>query len=179
MRKAKFVPFAHEDLELKNYLIEYARTLSTKEDAEAQIACAVIYASFAEYMAGHLLDNLRYLVYQTTYRDYAGILYQDERDDKKIRTMGQTINLLRAFGFPDKEDILRLLEQVSKSRNNLFHNFAKADAKGFEVLDADIARIKEDTEEIFAKVNTIYAGLQKIIIDPDQATSLTTKNDSK
>lgn len=178
-QKKTFVPFAHDDLELKNQLIDYARVLSVKKDAEAQLASAMIYASFTEYIAGHLLDNMRYLMYQTTYNQYAGILFVDERDDSEVRMMGKTIHLLQKFSFPDKTDILRLLSEVSKSRNNLFHNFARADLEGLEVLNEDIQTIKERSEEIFQKVNTVYAGLQKILMPEQEMASDLTENDEK
>jgi hypothetical protein len=168
----KFIPFTHDDLELKNQLIGYARLLADKTDAEAHLACAMIYASFAEYVAGHLLDSLRHLVYQTTYNQYAGILFIDERkvkQDGKGLPLGALTKLLQAYVFPDKDEIITLLQGVTKSRNNLFHNFARADADGFGVFDDDILMIKNNTEEVLQKVNTIYAGLGKILV-PQEAS---------
>lgn len=172
MAKKKFKPFEHDDLELKNALIDYARGISSKTEVEAVLACAMIYASFAEYIAGHLLDNLRHLVYQTTYRDFAAIVYIDQRSNKETRTMNKVARLLRDFEFPDKRAIIELIEEIARSRNNLFHNFALIDEKKSEVFDGDVKTIRESTEELFTKVNTVYAGLQKILLNPEQASEL-------
>lgn len=141
---------------------------------EAQLGCAMIYASFAEYMAGHLLDNLRHLMYQSTYRDFAALLFVDQRPKKsdKPLTMGGTVGRLKTYGFPDKEAILELLASIGNSRNNLFHNFAKSDVKGFEVLTADIESIKEDSEELFEKINTLYIALRKVLLPAEQGESI-------
>jgi hypothetical protein len=179
MAKKQFKPFTHDDLELKNGLIEYARSIKDKKEIETRLASAMIYSNFAEYMAGHLLENLRHLMYQSTHRDFAGILFIDQRNKKdKTPTLGVIIDLLRQFGFPDKDDVLELLSDIGCSRNNLFHNFAKSDVKGFEILGADIDIINEKTEELFIKINTIYAGLQKILINP-AATSIEDKDEQK
>lgn len=164
MAKKQFKPFEHEDLQLKNYLIDYARTLASKGDLEAQLACAVIYASFAEYMAGHLLDNLRHLMYTTTYREFAAILFVDQRKDSKVRTMNQVVSLLQGYEFPDKKEVIDLLQSINKSRNNLFHNFASTSGDQFNVFDDDIDNIKTKTEELFTKIGIIYAGLVKILL---------------
>lgn len=170
----KFKPFEHDDLELKNQLIDYARKIKDTDTMEAQLGCAMIYASFAEYMAGHLLDNLRHLMYQSTYRDFAALLFVDQRPKKsdKPLTMGGTVGRLKTYGFPDKEAILELLASIGNSRNNLFHNFAKSDVKGFEVLTADIESIKEDSEELFEKINTLYIALRKVLLPAEQGESI-------
>lgn len=168
----KFKPFEHDDLEIKNSLIDYARDISHKTDVEAVLACAMIYASFAEYLSGHLLDNLRHLIYQTTYRDFAAILYIDQRRNKETRTMNRVAGLLRDYEFPDKKEIIELIEEIAQRRNNLFHNFAQIDQKKSEIFDEDVKIIKNSTEELLSKVNTVYAGLQKILLDPKQASEL-------
>lgn len=178
MAKKQFKPFTHDDLELKNELINYARSIKDKKEVETRLASAMIYSNFAEYMAGHLLENLRHLMYQSTYRDFAGILYIDLRNtkDKRPPMMGTTIDLLRQFSFPDKEGVLDLLVDISNSRNNLFHNFARSDTKEFEKLGTDIDTVNEKTEDLFIKINTIYMGLQKILISPE-ANSIETKDE--
>ena len=73
-----FVPLGHENIDIKNKLIDYARKLKEKEGFENQLAASFIYTSFTEYIAKNLLENLRYFTYKGTYTQYAGILYIDE-----------------------------------------------------------------------------------------------------
>ncbi len=167
----KFIPFTHDDLELKNQLVEYARQLAATDNAESQLACAVIYASFAEYIAKHVLETLRHIMYENTYNTFAGILFVDDRNQvnrkgkHKPMMMGDVIIRLEKYEFPDKSGIVAALKSITTSRNNLLHNFAISDQKGLERLDHDVAVIKDETEDLFRRVNTVYAGLQKIL-DP-------------
>ncbi len=163
----KFKPFEHDNLELKNELIDYARSISGKNDIESQLACAMIYANFAEYMAWHLLETMRHYMYASTYNAYAGLLFTDQRtkEDDRPKTFGHLVGELEGYGFPDKEELIATFRQISKLRNNLFHNFAKLNRRTFKkVFSEDINSIKELTEEVFAKINTIYTGLQKILV---------------
>lgn len=70
----QFIPFSHEELELKNALVEKARELKNKPEFESKLASAMIYASMTEYLAEHLLENLRFFAYRSTYIHYAGII---------------------------------------------------------------------------------------------------------
>ena len=102
-------------------------------------------------------------MYQTTYREYAGILFLDERNEESNTTLGRTINRLRRFSFPDREEVLRLLDEICASRNNVFHNLAKVDQQQAVVLGNDLRSITENGEQLIGKIDTIYAGLGKII----------------
>ena len=170
MKKKKirnsFVPFTHEELELKNALVEKARDLKNKKKLESQLASAMIYASIAEYLAEHLLENLRFFVYRSTYIDYAGIMYMDERNkgNGKGKTLGNTTALLEKYSFPDREEIISVLKDITSCRNNLFHNLAKTSANDFSKLYETIEKIQSDTEIFIEKINVVYAGLQKILI---------------
>lgn len=160
-----FKPFDHKNLELKNALINYARELKDKEGFENHLAATFIYANFAEYLAGNLIEHLRYFVYYGSYNQFAGILFIDERTQNKPKTMGQNIAELNKFDFPDKKEISTLLSEISKKRNNIFHNFADADPGTLEqIISKDFKDIRDKTEELLQKINTVYAGLQKILI---------------
>jgi hypothetical protein len=113
---------------------------------------------------------MHHLIYEGSYRQFAGIIFIDERKTKtkKPRTMGQTIGLLGNFSFPDKDAILLLFQSISKGRNNLFHNLAKIDEDSAEILDKDMNNIKLKTEELLDKINVVYTGLQKILVDEEK-----------
>jgi len=162
--KKKFIPLAHEHLELKNGLINYARELRKKGGLENQLALTFIYVSFAEYLANNLLENLRHFIHTGSYNQFAGILFIDERNQDKTKTLGQTIGDLGKFNFPDKQGILRVLSDINQARNKLYHNFISSDPKKMEeILSTDMVSIQDKTEEVLAKINVIYAGLQKIL----------------
>lgn len=169
----KFTPFTHDDLELKKELINYARGLAHKSGFENGLASALIYSSFAEYLAEHLLKNLKHFAYQGTYSLYAGVIFIDERDEgkkPKKATLGQNIGDLRRFHFPDKDALLNCFNKIAEARNNIIHKFAKEDLQGLQKLIlSDIEIIKTETEEVLSKIDIIYAGLGKILVEPSQS----------
>lgn len=181
MQKKKFIPLSHDDLELKRSLLQYARDLKNKPGFENVLAAAFIYSSFTEYVAENLLENLRHFVYQAVYSQYAAILFIDERDDIKKKTLGQIIGELEKFYFPDKQAILRCMRNVSEARNRMFHNFAKSNHAGLEeLISKDLWTIQDQSEELINKIDVIYQGLGKILtsteISPTPNDSEVTKN---
>jgi uncharacterized protein with HEPN domain len=153
MNTQRFQPFTHDNLDLKNELVSLSRSLKSKNDSESHLVSVFIYISIAEYLATHLLDNLRYFVYKGNYYQYAGILSIDERSDNKIRTLGQVISELKKYDFPDKKAILETFDRISKLRNNIFHNLAKVDQNGLtKMLTSDLPEIENLTEDIIEKM---------------------------
>ena len=164
-KKTDFIPLGHDNLDIKNELITYARTLKGKPEFENQLAASFIYVSFAEYLAKNLLENLRHFVYQGTYDQFAGIIHIDQRDEKTNKPLGFLLGEIDKYDFPDKHGIRTLLSRILMLRNNLFHNFAMADLAELEriVLD-DLKELQDKTEDLIKKINTVYGGLGKILI---------------
>ena len=110
--KSKFVPFIHKNLEIKNELIELARKLREGDfKLENALASVVIYSNIAEYLAEHLLENLNYLVKESSYKYFSGFVYiASTYSTERNMTLGTYIHELRKFSFPDKENILAILE---------------------------------------------------------------------
>ncbi len=170
--KKIFLPFTHQDLELKNGLLQYARDLKAQVGFENQLASGFIYASFTEYLGDHLLENLRYFIHKGTYNQYAGILFIDETTTNDQLTLGKIIEKLEKYSFPDKDGVLELFMEICHARNNIFHNFANSDKSGLEkIISEDLITIQNKTEELLDKVNVIYVGLQKILLPQDEAPS--------
>lgn len=168
--KRIFLPFTHQDLELKNGLLQYARELRAKQGFENQLASAFIYASFTEYLGDNLLENLKYFVHKGSYNQYAGILFIDETENEDQLTLGAIIWKLRKYSFPDKEGVLELFKEICEARNTIFHNFANSDMSGLEkIVTEDLITIQNKTEELLDKINVIYAGLQVILLPRDEA----------
>ena len=174
MKKPKrlFIPFTHQDLELKNGLLQYGRDLKEKTGFENQLASAFIYASFTEYLGDNLLENLRYFVHKGSYNQFAGILFIDELHKEEKLTLGQIISKLKKYNFPDKDSVLELLKDICDARNNIFHNFANTDIDGLEqIVSVDLLTIQQKTEELLDKTNVIYSGLQKILLPQPESVS--------
>lgn len=156
---AEFLPFIYEDLETKNNLIALARELKDKDGIENSLSSTMIYASLTEYLAQHLLQNLRYLTYRATYLRLNAIVFMDQRDKEQVKGLGETISSLSEFEFPDKVDVINLLKKFNGARNHFFHQFMGINNNNSVQFDKDIRTIRECTEDLIDKFNTIYLGL--------------------
>lgn len=165
----KFIPFVHENLEIKNELLEMARKArSCKEDncLEMQLASILIYTTITEYLAENILETLTHLVREGTYTYFAGVLCIEtirSQDDRKM-TLGDAIKQIKKFSFPDKNNIIGCFSVILRSRNSIFHNFAKSDLDCItKFVKDDLPTIQDKCEELIKRINTIYMGLQKIL----------------
>ena len=169
----KFQPFFHENLDIKNELLQLARNAKTGEKKlETDLASVLIYSNIAEYLAEHLLSTLNHFIHQVSYTNYAAILYVNSvfKSGRKM-TLNQTVEEIEKFQFPDKENILKNLKNIAESRNRLFHNFAKSNLSEIQnLLATDLPIIQNECEEVITRINTVYAGLQKILL-PQQSNS--------
>lgn len=164
-KKKKFQPFIHENLEIKNELIQLARNARVNErKLENDLASVLIYSNIAEYLAENLLETLNHFIYQNSYKDFAGILFVKSVSRPGKMTLNQTVSEIEKFSFPDKENILACLRKIAEARNKIFHNFAKSDLNSIkELLNTDLPIIQDECEAVIIKINTIYAGLNKIL----------------
>lgn len=169
-KQKKFQLFTHDEIELKNAFITEARELANSERFSGKLASAMIYVSLAEYLAEHLLENLNYLVYRSSYVDYGAILYIDERSISEKQTLGQSTRNLAKYSFPDKSSIIKTLEKITKSRNHLFHNLAKTSFEDWSKLEEDITDISNNVEELIEKINIVTEGLRKIFVPQPEAS---------
>ena len=164
----KFQPFIHENLQIKNELLEMARkarNATSEKKLEDALASILIYSNIAEYLAEYLFQHLNYFVKESTYKDFAGILYiENVLSNNSNVTLGGYIKEIQKFHFPDKEKILECFQKVCKSRNRIFHNFAKCDIESLtELVAQDLPIIQDECEELIIKINIIFIGLQKIL----------------
>ncbi len=172
--KKKFQPFTHENLDIKNELLQMARNArpasGQERKLENDLASVLIYSNIAEYLAENLLENLNHFVRESTYKDFAGILYiESVSSDNSNMTLGMTIRQIEKFNFPDKIKILACFRKITESRNRIFHNFAKSDIGIIgELVNKDLPIIQDECEEVIIRINTIYTGLGKILRPQEQ-----------
>lgn len=175
-KNKKFAPFTHENIDIKNELLQLARN-ARKQDQERklenELASVLIYSNIAEYLAENLLENLNHFVKQSTYKDFGGILFLENvcSPDRK-RTLNQVVDEIQKFSFPDKINILSCLRKIAESRNRIFHNFAKSDLETIkELINKDLPIIQDECEDVITRINTIYAGLGKILVTNTETKS--------
>lgn len=164
-----FQPFTHDDLEIKNELLNLARQSrmdNSEKKLEYNLASVLIYSSIAEYLAENLLQNLTHFVKTSTYNNFAGILFIEKISKKENKmTLGELIIEIDKFSFPDKKEIMDCFNKVCNARNRLFHDFAKSNLDAIvEMISKDLPIIQDKCEELINKINTIYTGLGKILV---------------
>jgi len=172
-KKKKFQPFTHDHLDIKNELLQLARNAKTTEKKlENDLASVLIYSNIAEYLAENLLENLNHFIHEVSYKNYAAILYVESVSKPSGKmTLNQLAGEIEKFSFPDKINILANFRKIAESRNKIFHNFAKSDLDTIKsLIGDDLPVLQEECEEVIARINTVYVGLQKILIpqEPQQ-----------
>lgn len=161
---AKKKALEHEHLEIKNNLLGSARAMWASDDFEKQLASLIIYASFAEYLAEHLLESIKYAVENASYAQFGAVLYLNSNEKKSIKplTMYGYINRLESYEFPDKVNIIPLLKSVGLARNKLFHDFARIKPEDANKLDQYVKSIQEGTEELIDRINMVESTIKTL-----------------
>ena len=158
----EYIPFEHDNLDLKNRLIQFARDQAKTNKPEGIMAAALIYGNVTDYIASNLIKTFRELIYWTSYYQFSGTLFQKMPDDKKLpKMLGDMIKELENFEFPDHVEFIKCLRLFKDSRNNLFHRLFTLSEEKVKQADQDFVIIKEQAELILQKYNAISQGIAK------------------
>jgi len=155
----QFIPFQHENAEVKNNIIELARA-QDRTKAEGALTATLIYTNVVDYLAKHLLENLYKMSSIYLFKQFGGVFHPDFSKKRTSLPIGQLQAELKNFTFPQKRDFLELLQEFKKLRNQAMHNLMQLDPNdATKNIDADLARIAELAEDLLAKYNVISSGL--------------------
>ncbi len=152
-------PFFHEEIEVKVKFLNLAREFRTSNEIEKELASAMLYANMAEYLAYHLIESLRQIIFTGSKTFWNGSVYLDSRNLAEKETIGQIAKQLKKFGFPSKEVIIPLLERIAKNRNKIMHNILRTPASELQAIDESIRQLADDCEELVSAIDDIYRGL--------------------
>lgn len=157
-----FVPFEHENHDVKNNLINLART-QDRNTPEGALAATLIYANLVDYLARHLLSNLQKMISIFTYKKFGGIFHLNCYEKKNNLPLGELIRELEAYEFPNRSDVIKLFKEFKNSRNEVAHNLMALDPKDTtKNIDTDITKIVAIAEDLLTKYNVIAGGLVSI-----------------
>lgn len=151
-------PFLHQDLEIKNGLLQLARDFKAKDeedDIAHPLAAALLYANLADYLAANLLCGLREMSEEAT-REYLNgrIVIRPKRELNQ--PLEATIRGLKEFEFPSREKVLELLAEIKANRNKLAHEIFKTPSSELETVGDAVAKVGDKTEELIKVINAIY-----------------------
>lgn len=153
------VPFFHEEIEVKQKFLEIARDFSSSEDIEKELAAALLYTNMSEYLAFHLLESLKQIIFSGSKSFWNGSVYLDARDSSERLTIGQIAAELKNYGFPSKELILPLLKRIAKNRNKIMHRMLRTPSDKLDEIDEAIRELVADSEQLINYIDDIYRGL--------------------
>ncbi|EKD43245.1 MAG: hypothetical protein ACD_72C00396G0006 [uncultured bacterium] len=157
-----FQPFQHDKQESKNQLINFARTQDVSK-VEGVFTATLIYTNLVDYLAKHLLENLRKMVCIDTYKRFGGVFYYDPNNQRINLSLGELCNNLDHFDFPDKKDLMENLRKFSKLRNQIMHNLMQLDlTNNAAQFEQDLKNVSALAEEVLLKYNIIVRGVTTV-----------------
>ena len=154
-----FEPIDHKNLDFLSRSLKEARTNIKDIDVQKKISAVLWLANHVEYLTKDLIRNLRRLIKISSYKKFNGTFFwpfQPEEENLKKMTLGNLINELGRFNFPDRMAILDLLNRFNDNRIKLIHKLL--DEPPDENL---ISSIIEDFDNIFARYLTIQEEMKK------------------
>lgn len=166
-------PFAHEDLELKQGFLKLARDFYQKakqhETLENALAAALLYMNLADYLAEYLVLGLEQMSKEAMGKYYLGVVTKKSPVAGNFN-IGNSIKRLKVFQFPQKDDVIEVLEQVNKARIMVAHGIFKTRATHIEQVDLALETLVQHTETLVDLVDEISLGMPpQTILDKLQA----------
>ncbi len=122
---------------------------------EEQLAAILIYANHIEYATRNLLESLGKIIMVASYKEFNGVIFWPSKS-KRIgsnATLGQMIKELGCFNFPDKDELIKNLEEFNGMRIKIIHKLLEVDELGENVM--------RDIDRVFDNVFTRYRTIRK------------------
>ncbi|MCL5113684.1 MAG: hypothetical protein M1372_00740 [Patescibacteria group bacterium] len=159
---AQFIPFYHENFEFKKSLIKAARD-QDKSNISGMLSATLIYANTVDYLAFHILENLRTIVYLTTYTELNATIFYAGSNERKDEPLGNIVEKLKNYDFPDKKDMIQDLSDFNELRKKYVHNFLKIDSSNsleLDKADKELLEIIKISERIITRYDKIVQGIR-------------------
>jgi hypothetical protein len=74
-------PFVHEELEVKQNFLNIARGFADNQNAEKQLAAALVYANLADYLGTHLYESLKLACHNATRTFFNGVIVLNIKEE--------------------------------------------------------------------------------------------------
>lgn len=152
-------PFLHDEIEVKKKFLELARDFASSGEMEKELASVMLYANLSEYLAFHLLESLKQVVFSGSRTFWNGVVYYDSRSSDQKLTIGQIAKELQKYGFPSKELIIPILDRIAVNRNKVMHNMLRLPSSRLLEIDDAVKELVGDSEELVSLIDDIYRGL--------------------
>lgn len=163
INKNTWIPFSHDNLEYKQRVLQIAREQKLNEVSGA-LTATLIYVNAVDYVASHLLENLRVITYLILHNETNGaFFYKNEKLDNQGLPLGKIISKLKKYSFPDKTTFIKDLEKFNDLRIKYVHNFLSFTKKDLEEkVDIELRDLYTTAEAIILRYDTIVRGMTDI-----------------
>ncbi len=82
---SNYVPFEHENLDYKKKILEVAR--DQDNSLQGVLTSTLIFINAIDYIASHLLENLKIINHLITHREMGGVVFVAHPKQKKVRLL--------------------------------------------------------------------------------------------
>jgi hypothetical protein len=152
--------FSHENIELKQQLLQLARDSYAKTDSvENELAAALLYMNLADYLAEYLVFSLQELAKEAMSKYYLGIVTMKPAKIDAGFNIRHSLKQIKLFSFPQREEILFELSEINKARNKIAHEMFKVEGERVAEIDEAVKTLVLHTEELVNIVDEISVGL--------------------
>ena len=162
-------PFYHDNIKQKRAFLELARRYDQLSEAETDIqlkgayvfASALLFMNHADYLAQWFAYSLQELVDRgiESYYYRSITLERKSRDVQKHITIGESKDIIKRYNFSDKQQMLELLDKISKARNTIAHQMLKMDPTEFEKFDTNFSDLRDGTEDLIKFTDQFKVGM--------------------
>jgi hypothetical protein len=156
---------------MKNKLINLARVQEAEGTISGIFTATLIYANLVDYLARHLLENLRKMISINSYKQFNAGCYYDPSKRINISLGIICKELKEGFEFPDKNNFLDLLSKFNKERTKIMHNLMQMDVDINDENNEQLNKLKKDLHEISKMAEEI---LTKYIVIAQGVTNMWT-----
>ena len=157
-----FIPFLHDNFQFKRNVIDLAR--KQPQTFEGIHTATLIYVNAVDYIALHLLENLRYITYLVTNNELNDIIFFSNVKKDGI-PLGKVMYELEKYEFPDKNDFMSGLTEFGKIRNKLVHNLLSLTPDEINKISDDFEEIKKLSEALLNRYDIMVKGMSSIWIN--------------
>jgi hypothetical protein len=154
-----YSPFQDQNYQNASAFIKFAREAKDKSP-EGKLASALIHTNAIDYLAGNVLQNLKIISYLTTYNELHSVFYIDIELDKK--PLGDKINNLQRFEFPDKKSFIEDLVCFNSIRIKVIHNLLRYSQADMSNLDKDFNEFIDISERLMSRYDSIVMGIKNM-----------------
>lgn len=153
-----WVPFQHENLDYKQKILQIAKNRDNTK-LEHILTATLIYVNAVDYIASHLLTNLRQITYYVLHTELNASIFYENKKNTGL-SLGKTVGKLKSYEFPDKDTFLEELERFKYLRDRYVHNFLLIPPEELEKkFGIELTELYSLGESLLTRYDSIVRGI--------------------